>query len=75
MQSETQNLTQKINEYIRENYEDVGSNFTKQALKMHYGEMEERNIKGTATLAETTELKEEGVKVFPLPDIDKNKLN
>lgn len=42
---------------------------------MHYGEIEERNIKGTATPKETTELKAEGVMVIPLPDTDKTKLN
>ena len=46
-----------------------------QALKMHYGEIEERNIKGTATVQEANDLKEEGVDVIPLPDITKNNLN
>ena len=42
---------------------------------MHYGEIEERNIKGTATAEETRELTEEGVNIIPLPGKDKPKLN
>ena len=75
IQQDTQNLANKINEYIRTNFEDVGSQFSNQALKMHYGEIEERNIKGTATTQEANELKEEGVGFIPLPDISKKNLN
>ena len=34
---------------------------------MHYGEVEERNIRGQATREETEALLEEGVPVLPLP--------
>ena len=72
---DAQKLVHKINEYIRTNFDDVGNQFADQALKMHYGEIEERNIKGTATVQEANHLKEEGVDVIPLPDITKNNLN
>ena len=75
IQNDAEVLTHQISEYIRANYEDVGNNFARQALKMHYGEIEERNIKGTATVEETTELKEEGVDILPLPADPKSKLN
>ena len=74
-QQDAQNLVQKINEYINNNFEDVGGQFADQALKMHYGEIEERNIKGTATVQEANDLKEEGVDIFPLPSKAKSKLN
>ena len=75
MQNEAESLVKKINEFIRSNFEDVGNNFATQALQMHYGEIEERNITGTATVKETIELKEEGVDIFPLPVNPKTKLN
>ena len=75
LQHDAQNLANKINEYIKTNFEDVGSQFADQALKMHYGELEERNIKGTATMQEAINLKEEGVDIIPLPEKSKNKLN
>jgi hypothetical protein len=45
----------------------VGQNFAEEARKMHYGESEERNIRGQASLEETRELLEEGIEVLPLP--------
>ena len=47
--------------------EDVGERFVEEARKMHYGEIEERGIRGQATAAETAALLEEGIAVMPLP--------
>lgn len=47
--------------------EDVGSRFTEEARKMHYGESPERGIRGQATQEQTRELLEEGIPVLPLP--------
>jgi len=47
----------------------VGGEFYKEALKIHYGETEKRNIKGTATTEEEVILKEEGVQFFKVPII------
>jgi hypothetical protein len=60
---------QLVNEYIEKHFEDVGTNFYKEALKIHYGEAEKRNIKGTATTEEEVILKEEGVQFFKVPNI------
>lgn len=46
--------------------EDVGSRFAEEARKMHYGEAEDRSIRGKATPQEFHELLEEGVEVLPL---------
>ncbi|MGA0569414.1 DUF1178 family protein [Variovorax sp. VNK109] len=46
--------------------EDVGERFADEARRMHYGEAEERNIRGQATAGETRELLEEGISVLPL---------
>jgi hypothetical protein len=49
------------------NTEDVGERFAEQARAMHHGEMERRNIRGSATPEVALELIEEGVEVMPLP--------
>lgn len=58
-----------IHEYLDKNFEDVGMNFAKEALKMHWGESEKKNIKGTATPQEETLLREEGVQFLRVPII------
>lgn len=47
--------------------EDVGERFAEEARRIHYGEAEERGIRGQATRAQTEELQEEGIAVMPLP--------
>ena len=60
-------LTEKVAEYVEKNYEDVGSGFTKQALKMHYGAEEYKNIRGTTTKEEDKVLAKEGIPVLRVP--------
>lgn len=62
---------QMITDYIDQHFEDVGADFYKEALKIHYDEVEKRNIKGTATTEEEVILKEEGVQFFKVPIIKK----
>ncbi len=64
-------LTEKVAEYVDKNYEDVGSSFSKEALKMHYGVQEHRNIRGTTTKEEDKVLDKEGVPVLKVPVIKK----
>jgi len=47
--------------------EDVGERFAEEARRIHYGEGQERGIRGQATRAQTKELLEEGIDVMPLP--------
>ncbi len=63
---------QTLHQYIADNFEDVGSKFAEVALKIHYGEEEKRNIRGTTTPQEEVNLKEEGVSFIkiPLPKMD-----
>jgi len=62
-----QKLAKEVVNYIRKNSDDVGSKFTAEALKMHYGVAEKRNIRGTATPEEEKTLKEEGIDFFKFP--------
>jgi hypothetical protein len=57
----------KMVKHVIANTEDVGQNFAEEARKMHYGESEERNIRGQASVEETQELLEEGIDVMPMP--------
>jgi hypothetical protein len=62
--------------HVMANTEDVGSQFAEEARKIHYGEREERNIRGQATREETEALLDEGIDVLPLsvPDALKEPL-
>ena len=56
-----------LHQYIDNNFEDVGNKFAENALKIHYGDEEKRNIKGTSTPQEEENLKEEGVQFIKVP--------
>jgi hypothetical protein len=47
--------------------EDVGERFAEEARKMHYGEIEERGIRGQTTREQAQNLVDEGIPVFSLP--------
>jgi hypothetical protein len=48
------------------NTDDVGERFADEARKMHYGETEERAIRGRTTADEAQALLDEGIEVLPL---------
>jgi len=62
-------LATGVMEYIKNNFDNVGTDFAKEALKMHYGVAEKRNIRGSATGGEEEILKEEGIKFIKIPPI------
>ncbi len=70
-------LAREVVDYVSKNFEDVGTDFTKEALKMHYEVAEKRNIKGSASAEEEKVLKDEGIEFFkvPIPKIDDDKKN
>jgi hypothetical protein len=47
--------------------EDVGERFAEEARRIHYGEVEQRGIRGQASREDTEALLEEGIEVMPLP--------
>jgi hypothetical protein len=57
----------KMVRHVMANTEDVGPQFAEEARKIHYGEREERNIRGQATREETEALLDEGIDVMALP--------
>ena len=50
--------------------EDVGERFPEEARRIHYGEVEERGIRGRASKEDADALRDEGIEVMalPLPD-------
>lgn len=57
----------KMVRHVMAHTEDVGERFAEEARRIHYGEIEERAIRGQASREETQALIEEGIGVLPLP--------
>lgn len=57
----------KVVRHVMANTDDVGERFAEEARRIHYGETEERGIRGQASKEETQALLEEGIGVLPLP--------
>jgi len=60
-------IGKKMVDYVKKNFDDVGCEFAKEALKIHYGVSEPRNIRGVSTDQEEKTLKDEGIKFFKIP--------
>lgn len=60
-------LAKEMVNYINREFEDLGTDFAKEALKIHYGVSKERNIRGSATENEENMLRQEGVQFFKIP--------
>ncbi len=54
---------------VMENSEDVGGRFAEEARKIHFGEAEERNIRGSTTAEEAQSLHQDGVPFSILPEL------
>ena len=57
----------EIVDFVEKNFDDVGCDFAKEALKIHYGVEEPRNIRGVSTKEEEKMLKEEGIEFLKIP--------
>lgn len=60
-------FTRRVVDFVEKNFDDVGSNFTREALKMHYGVSQPRNIRGVSTDQEEKLLEKEGIEYFKVP--------
>lgn len=52
---------------VLNNTEDVGDRFPEEARRIHYGEAQERGIRGRASLEDAEALRDEGIEVTALP--------
>jgi hypothetical protein len=62
-------LKQKFLEHLLHNSEDVGRRFPEEARRIHYKEAPERAIRGTASAREVVELKDEGIDIMAVPEL------
>lgn len=53
--------------HVIANTENVGARFAEEARRIHYGEAEQRGIRGQASREDRQALEEEGIEVHPLP--------
>jgi hypothetical protein len=53
--------------HVIEHTDDVGDRFAAEARRIHYGETENRGIRGQATPEEREALRDEGIEVMALP--------
>ena len=60
-------LGKTLSEFMDKHFENVGSDFAKEALRMHYGVSESRSIRGTSSPEEEKTLEKEGILFFKLP--------
>ena len=67
VQKELSKLEKTLAAFIEKNFDNVGSRFATEALKIHYGVTEPRNIRGTSTQEEEKTLKEEGIAFIKVP--------
>ncbi len=58
---------QDFSEQLEREYDDVGPRFTEEALKMHYGVADRRNIRGLSTATQEEMLRKEGVDFLKFP--------
>jgi hypothetical protein len=58
-----------VRKHVEKNAEYVGEKFPDEARAIHYGDAEERQIYGEATVEDAKELIEEGIPVAPLPSL------
>ena len=64
-------ILKQIETHVKENFENVGKNFAKEARKAQVGERNEE-FYGTATKKEANELLDEGIDLFHIPKVKDN---
>ena len=62
----------KLRNYIEENFDYVGKDFSKKVREVYYDKKSEKAIYGTTTQEERDELKEEGINLLSIPWLNKD---
>ncbi len=62
----------KLRNYVEQNFEYVGENFSKKVREIYYDKKNNKTIYGTTTSKEREELKEEGIDLISIPWVDKD---
>jgi hypothetical protein len=59
----------RLHHHVQTNFEDVGSDFAKEAIRIQQGEADDRPIHGTANVQEREELDEANIPYMILPKL------
>lgn len=62
-------IIKAVQQYIKEHFKDVGTEFTQKAIQMNQGEIAHEPIYGTANQEDLELLQEKQVSVLPLPKL------
>lgn len=62
-------VVRKLQKHVEETCEYVGDDFAEEARAIHYGDAEQRDIYGEASVTETEELLDEGIEVVAIPKV------
>ncbi len=62
----------KLRNYVEQNFEYVGENFSKKVREIYYDKKNNKTIYGTTTSKEREELKEEGIDLISIPWVNKD---
>lgn len=60
-------IGKQVADFVEKNFDDVGCDFAREALKIHYGVSEPKNIRGVSTRKEEKILMKEGIQFFKIP--------
>lgn len=71
--AEAEQLARKLRDYVVSTSDNVGDRFAEEARKIHYEESEARGIYGSASSEEVSSLNDEGIDVYPLPPLPKDR--
>jgi hypothetical protein len=69
--ADPEQIARTVSEFVETNFDNVGTDFASEALKIHYGVNKPRNIRGVSTSQEEDMLRQEGVDFVKLPIIAK----
>ncbi len=61
-----------LKQQVEKRFDNVGDAFADTARRIHYGDEEDRGIYGNASKEDVEDLIDEGITVFPLPDLPKD---
>lgn len=72
-QDDRADLLKELQRFVERNFEDVGERLAEESLKMKFGVVETRSIRGIASAADEKVLKGEGIDLVKIPWPDKGK--
>tara|TARA_A100000164_G_C21469533_1_gene568288 strand:+ start:32 stop:454 length:423 start_codon:yes stop_codon:yes gene_type:complete len=67
-----QNKLIKLRQFVENNFEFVGENFSKKVREVYYDKKSKKSIYGNASEEEREELAEEGIDLLSIPWVDKD---